>query len=193
MDSIQEYYKNTENALPHELTKEFIALGIQPSKGIELGTGAGRDSIYLIKNGWDMTCIDKENTEDLIKSKLSFSEIDKFNFKVATFEDLELYKNKLILANYSLPFCNKYKFEKVWNRIVESIEIDGYFVGNFFGINDSWKSIKEKMTFLEEKEVRELFNSFEIIKFEELEKDGKTGMGKIKHWHIYNVIARKIK
>lgn len=191
MDKIQEYYKNTENALPHELTKEFIKLGIQPSKGIELGAGAGRDSIYLIRNGWDMTCIDKENTEELIKNKLNNSEINKFNFRVTTFEQLELDKNKLILANYSLPFCNKYKFKEVWDKIVESIEIDGYFVGNFFGVNDSWKSIKEKMTFLEDKEVKELFNNFEIVKFEEIEKDGITGMGKTKHWHIYNVIAKK--
>ncbi len=33
--------------------------------------------------------------------------------------------------------------------------------------------------------------AFEIIHFNELEKDGKTGLGKMKHWHIYNVIAKK--
>ena len=38
-----------------------------------------------------------------------------------------------------------------------------------------------------------LFKGFEIIDFEEIEKDGKTGLGKIKHWHTYNIIARKIK
>ena len=34
-------------------------------------------------------------------------------------------------------------------------------------------------------------DSFDIIEFNELEKDGKTGLGKIKHWHIYNIIAKK--
>ena len=39
---------------------------------------------------------------------------------------------------------------------------------------------------------QELFkDSFEIIKFNEIEKDGMTGLGKMKHWHIYNVIAKK--
>ena len=28
-------------------------------------------------------------------------------------------------------------------------------------------------------------------KFKEIEKDGLTGLGKIKHWHIYDVIAKK--
>lgn len=40
-------------------------------------------------------------------------------------------------------------------------------------------------------EVKELFNDFEIIQFNEIEKDGLTGMGKKKHWHIIEVIGRK--
>ena len=48
------------------------------------------------------------------------------------------------------------------------------------------------MVFLSKEQVLELFkNSFEIIEFNEVEKDGKTGLGKMKHWHIYNVIAKK--
>ena len=69
----------------------------------------------------------------------------------------------------------------------------GYFVGNFFGINDSWVKIKEKMVFLSKEEVLTLFKNFEIIDFQEKEYDGKTGLGKIKHWHVYDVIAKKIK
>jgi hypothetical protein len=65
-------------------------------------------------------------------------------------------------------------------------------VGNFFGLKDSWVNIKEQMVFLSKEQVLELFeDSFEIVHFNEVEKDGKTGLGKMKHWHIYNVIARK--
>lgn len=72
-----------------------------------------------------------------------------------------------------------------------ALQVDGYFVGNFFGVKDSWVNIKEKMVFLEKEEVLKLFEQFEIIKFEEVEKDGRTGLGKMKHWHIYEVIAKK--
>ena len=59
-------------------------------------------------------------------------------------------------------------------------------------MRDSWVNIKEQMVFLSKEEVLELFkDSFEIIEFNEVEKDGKTGLGKMKHWHIYNVIAKK--
>lgn len=49
------------------------------------------------------------------------------------------------------------------------------------------------MTFLSKEEVGELFKDFEIIQFNEIEKDGLTGMGKKKHWNIIEVVARKNK
>lgn len=59
-------------------------------------------------------------------------------------------------------------------------------------MRDSWVNIKEQMVFLSKEQVLELFkDSFEIIEFNEVEKDGKTGLGKMKHWHVYNVIAKK--
>lgn len=65
-------------------------------------------------------------------------------------------------------------------------------MGNFFGLNDSWAEIKEQMVFLSKEQVLDLFKgSFKIIEFNEIEKDGKTGLGKMKHWQIYNVIAKK--
>ena len=69
----------------------------------------------------------------------------------------------------------------------------GYFVGNFLGLNDSWYKMNENMIFLSKNQVLDLFNKFEIVKFEEIEEDGKTGLGKLKHWHTYEIIAKKIK
>ena len=91
----------------------------------------------------------------------------------------------------SLPFCNKKDFEKLWDKIKKSIVEDGYFAGNLFGINDEWKDKKAEMTFFTKEKVLKLFNDFEIIEFKEIEKDGTTGLGKMKHWHIFNIIANK--
>ena len=69
---------------------------------------------------------------------------------------------------------------------------NGYFVGNFFGLNDSWTKIKKQMVFLSKEQILNLFkDSFEIIYFNEIEKNEKTGLGKMKHWHIYDIIAKK--
>ena len=47
------------------------------------------------------------------------------------------------------------------------------------------------MVFLYKQQVLDLFKEFEIIEFKEIEKDDLTGLGKMKHWHIFDVIARK--
>ncbi len=190
MRSIEKYYDNTKNAEPNYIVKEFIKLNVRPGNAVELGCGAGRDTVYLIKNGWNVLAIDKENVKSRIVEKLSKDELKKFKFSKQKFECIELEKNDLIVSNFSLSFCNKNDFEKLWNKIRNSILNDGYFVGNFFGNNDEWKNIKEEMTFLTKRQTIQLFKDFEIIKFKEVEKDGLTGSGKIKHCHIFNVIAK---
>lgn len=98
MRNIEKFYDNTKDAKPNNNVKKFIELKTETGNAIELGCGAGRDTIYLIKND---------------------------------------------------------------------------------------------MTFLSKEDVLRLFNDFEIISFKEIEKDMKTGLGKMKHWHIFDVIAKK--
>ena len=192
MKSIEEYYHRTINAKVNYNVKKFIELGIEPGNAVELGCGAGRDTIYLIRNGWNVLAIDRENVKPIIMTKLEEKELKQFKFLKQIFEDIELEKNNLVVANFSLPFCNKNNFKELWNTINDSILKDGYFVGNFFGENDEWKKTKEKMTFLTKKQVIELFKDFQIIEFDEIEKDNPTALGKMKHWHIFNVIAKKL-
>ncbi len=121
MGNIQEYYKNTENALPHPMVRKFINMNIKPTNAIDLGCGAGRDTIYLIKNGWKVLAIDKEDNQEIISSKLNNEEIKRFKFKRSNFENLELENNSLLVANFSIPFCNKCYFDSFWNKISNSI------------------------------------------------------------------------
>ena len=191
MKNIERYYKNTADAKPNYTVKKFIELNVEPGNAIELGCGAGRDTVCLIKNGWNVLAIDREDVESRIAAKLEAEELKQFKFLKQKFEDIELEKNNLVVANFSIPFCNKNDFKKLWNKIDDILLKDGYFVGNFFGDNDEWKITKKEMTFILKKKVIELFRNFEIIKFKEIEKDGLTGLGEMKHWHMFNVIAKK--
>lgn len=47
------------------------------------------------------------------------------------------------------------------------------------------------MTFLSKEQTLQLFKEFDIIHFKEIEKDGITGLGKTKYWHIFDIIAKK--
>jgi len=121
MGDIQKYYKNTQNALPNLMVKKFVDMNIKPKNAIDLGCGAGRDTIYLIKNGWNVVAIDKEDTQEIIVSKLDNEELKKFSFKCQDFENIELEKNNLVVANFSIPFCNKAYFSEFWIKLSNSI------------------------------------------------------------------------
>ena len=188
----EKFYDNTKNMEPNYTVRKFLKLNIEPGNAIELGCGAGRDTASLIKTGWNVLAIDREDVESRITARLSKEEQKKFKFSKQKFESIKLEKNNLVVANFSLPFCNKNNFKELWNKIDESILKDGYFVGNFFGDNDEWKNKKEEMTFLTKEQVLELFKNYEIIDFKEVEKDALTGLEKMKHLHIFNIIAKKI-
>lgn len=192
MKNIEKYYDNTKNAKANYTVRKFIELNVEPGNAVDIGCGAGRDTVCLIKKGWNVVAIDTENVESLITSKLSEKELKQFKFSRQKFEYIELEKNNLIVANFSLSFCNKNNFKKLWDKINDSILKEGYFVGNFFGVNDEWKKTKVEMTFLNKGQVIELFKDFKIIEFKEVEKDDFTGLGNMKHWHIFNVIAKKL-
>ncbi len=134
MENIKKYYENTENALPNPMVKKFIDMNIKPTNAIDLGCGAGRDTVYLIKNGWEVLSIDRENTKEIISKKLDSKEIEKFRFNSQNFEDIELERNNLLIANFSIPFCEKKYFNKFWNRIANSIIKERIFCWKFFWI-----------------------------------------------------------
>lgn len=185
------YYEKTKNSNIPENLRMFMNMKVEPGICIDLGCGAGRDSKFLIKNGWKVIAIDKEDTEKMIRSSLQEEEQNYLKFIKQDFENnIILQPCNLLVANSSLSFCNRKNFDDLWKKIVDSISKDGYFVGNFFGINDSWAN-RPNMVFFTKEEVIKLFSSFEIINFKEVAKNGKTALGVEKHWHVFNVIAKK--
>lgn len=184
-------YEVTKQMQANKNVKQIIKLNIKPGLAVDIGCGAGRDTIELIKNKWKVIAIDKEDVSKYIKEGLTELELKNFKFIKSNFEDVILEKNNLVIANNSLAFCSKRNFERVWDNIVNSIEKDGYFVGTFFGIKDSWLQTKNKMKFYSVEEINLLFKQFNIIELNEIEKDGISAIGECKHWHIYAVIAQK--
>ena len=134
MRNIEKFYENTKNAKPHDNVKRFIEIEKKRSNAIDLGCGAGRDTIYLLKNNWNVTAIDREDTKSIIESKLNTEELEKFKFICQDFENIKLNKSDLIVSNFSIPFCNKNYFNEFWNKIVYSINKGRIFCWKFFWI-----------------------------------------------------------
>ena len=134
MGNIEKFYENTKNAMPHDNIKRFVEIENKRGNAIDLGCGAGRDTIFLIKNGWNVTAIDREDTKSIIESKLNTEELEKFKFICQDFENIKLNKSDLIVSNFSIPFCNKNYFNEFWNKIVYSINKGRIFCCKFFWI-----------------------------------------------------------
>lgn len=132
MGNIEKFYENTKNAMPHDNIKKFIEMRTKNGNAVDLGCGAGRDTIFLIKNNWNVTAIDKEDTKSIIESSLNTEELERFYFLCQNFENLKIDKTDLIVSNFSIPFCNKDYFENFWNNIVDSIKIGRIFCRQFF-------------------------------------------------------------
>ena len=154
---------------------------------IDLGCGSGNETVYMIKNGIKVLAIDRQLNQDFILNRLSDSEKQLISFKKSSFEDVELPKTKLLTAFFSIPFCNPNNFDELWTKIYNSIEDNGYFVGQLFGDRDAWNVVESINTFSIDK-VKEYLKNYNIIKLEEIEYVRESDN---KMWHFYDIMAQK--
>ncbi|HVE76007.1 MAG TPA: class I SAM-dependent methyltransferase, partial [Actinomycetota bacterium] len=151
----------------------------------------GRGTLRLLSRGLKVTATDiSQEAIDLVRSKLPPGA--PVSLVCAPFQELELKLESydVVVACYSLFFLPLGEFEAFWSRVVASVRPGGLFAGEFLGVNDSWSD--RGLTLLDEPAVRRLFDSFEVLHFEEEDKDGHTSVGDDKHWHVFHVIARKV-
>ena len=94
------------------------------------------------------------------------------------------------MRGYAFPFNPPETFDAMFARLVASLKSGGVFVGQFFGVEDSWSNDK-KMTFHIKEQIAALLKGFTVSHFEETKKEGKTAMGQEKFWHVFNVIAAR--
>ena len=191
-DRWSNYYDVTAGRKPRDLFLQgFKAVPTSlPKVSTEVGFGAGNEVMYLLEKRWQVTAIDAEQEagDRLLKQVGDESNLD---IVIDTYENITFPIVSFVHAGYSLPFCHPRYFYDVWNNLVENISKNGIFSGQLFGVNDEWVNNKE-MTFFELKEVKELLEPFEILHLEETDKIRATATGAEKHWHIFDIIGKKV-
>jgi SAM-dependent methyltransferase len=191
------YYEKTAKGIAWDTLHEVLSLESKSSEpkerfAIDLGCGAGRDTLALLRRGWKVLAIDNQPTAiQCIRSNVPAKYRPQLRTRVASFERTSLPKCDLVNASYSLPFCSPEHFGPLWRKIVLSIRPGGRFSGHFFGLNDEWASLLD-MTFHSRREVKSLLRNFKIESFHEKEWEGKTSSGRRKHWHVFSVVVRKL-
>ena len=193
-----EYYANHTESKP-ALTllaglKYFNRKKLQfPKKSIDIGCGQGTDVAELLREGWDVIAVDKEaEAEQILLNKFSEFHGKKLITQVQKMENIIIPPITLVNASLSLPFCNPNNFPQLWNKITSSIIIGGIFCGQLFGNEDGWAS-NESMTFHHRKSLDDLFKNFRIHFLHEENSISNTSSGEEKNWHIFDLVAEKLK
>ena len=168
------------------------AASLVPRKGraLDLGCGAGRDTRYLLEQGFEVTAVDADANAMTI---LATFPQERLRAVRSSFGDLPFERYDLINAHFSLPFLPREQFYAVFGKVREALNPRGIFVGQFFGIHDQWNTPEQAstMTFLTREEALQALEGLDVIEFEEEDVDSVVADGSPKHWHVFHIIARR--
>jgi len=185
-----DFYKATKDNPHWPLLERAVSLLGHQGHALDLGCGAGRDTRYLLAQGWFVTAVDSDPHAIALLAELAQ---ERLRIVQSSFEHF-VYGNEvydLVSAQFSLPFNPRASFPSIFTRIKQSIKPGGLFTGQFFGIRDEWNTQGNDMTFLTQEQAEELLSDLKVREFTEEDKMGNTAAGVLKHWHVFHVIAQK--
>lgn len=193
------HYARTANLPAWHLTKKAVEK-IPYKKGMharDLGCGTGRDTKFLVKQGFHVTSVD--NNTKAIRCIETFKKVygltdTQLTTTQSTFDTFSFEKEKYdsVNASFSLPFNPPKTFDQTFSRMKNSIQKGGLFTGQLFGKEDEWSTTRKgHMTFHSSEEARTLFSDMKLIHFEEVKERKRSDDGKPKNWHYFHIIAQK--
>ncbi len=164
-------------------------------KAIDLGCGAGPGTEWLLLRGWTVLAQDADSdglrrTRDRAHALGPDAEA-RLTLVQSSFQDLELPKSEfdLALAMFSLIFMPREDFHAFWPNVTASLRPGGLFAGQFLGVHDEWTG--PDLTRLTRAEVDDLLKDYEVLKLEEVDRQGHDAFNREKHWHVFHIIARR--
>jgi SAM-dependent methyltransferase len=196
-DTWARYYQAVQGREPRALflvaLAAFEADGFDPAGGqaIDLGCGDGTETMALLARGWRVLAVDREPAAiERVLAGVPEEARPRLATQVASFDHAVLPAADFVYAGLSLPFCPPEHFPTVWERVAATVRPGGRFAGHLFGERDSWNGDATK-TFHTAVELQQCFAGFTIESLNEVENDRPTALGEPKHWHVYEVVARR--
>jgi trans-aconitate methyltransferase len=198
IDNWKAYYKKTGARQPRETLLYALenfeneqANNEQTLKAIDLGCGNGRDTVELLRRGWQVLAVDSQ--QSAIDGLLSRQEVDEnvlLETMTSRFEQITLPESDLINASFSLPLVSPLDFPDLWDRMLMSLAPGGRISCQLYGDRDSWVG-DPSITFFAHSAIDALLYPLDTEYFREEEEDSETPRGSQKHWHIYHLVVRR--
>jgi SAM-dependent methyltransferase len=188
------FFDDTATHEPRPLALAGLeAAGAPPPGGVavELGCGGGLDTIALLRAGWTVHAMDAspEGVRRTLARAADAGFGDRLTAEQATFEEYDVPAADFLYAGYSLPFCHPDSFPRVWEGLLAALRPGGALAVNLFGVHDTWAGTPG-MNFHTRDQVLELIADLDLIQLDEEDEDGDSLAGP-KHWHVFDVLARR--
>lgn len=162
---------------------------------LDLGSGTGRDTAELLRRGWRVLAVDAEAEaiEALRTRPEAVAASDRLETRVARFESIALPPCDLVNSSFALPLCGPREFPALWQRIRDALAPGGRIACQLFGPRDSFAGRADPPAIHDRAAVDQLASGFAVEMLEEEETDSVTPRGQNKHWHLFHVVARRVR
>lgn len=197
--SWDQYYQKHKGRKPKGLYVRAIELAEHSFSvdserlAVDLGSGAGIEANDMLHRSWRVLAIDREPAAiEALKEIVSPKFTNNLEVWCKSFEEIRFIPPcEFLYAYHTLPFCQANDIDRLWKLISDAIQPKGIFTGSFFGMNDEWVQSGKTIGTSKEK-LENYLQGFEIIHYHEIDEIGPTALDGPKHWHIIEIIARKI-
>lgn len=159
---------------------------------LDLGWGAGVETMWLLERGWTVHALDAdEHSLAALEQAVTDAETrSRLHTGTVNLNDLPtLPAADLVYAGYTLPFTGPTSFPRTWRTVRAALAPGAVLAVNLFGEHDSWAA-DGSGTFLTEADCRALLSDLDMLRFDVEDEDGTAFSGP-KHWHVFDVIARR--
>lgn len=160
-----------------------------PGLALDLGCGTGKSCLHLLERGYRVVAVEPHaGARTTLLARLpAGAPVEVVSDR---FQELAMPACDLAIAILSLFFMARSEFDAFWPRLVAALRPGGLFVGQVLGVRDTW--VADGCAAYTADEARSLFDAFEMLHWEEAERDSVTVQGDPKHWHVFHVVARKL-
>jgi len=164
-----------------------------PRFAVDLGCGAGRDARELLRAGWRVQAIDRE---PVAIERLRAATPDELRpALIGTVGDLatiEVPRCDLVNASLSLPFLAPAgTYWATWQRALAALPVGGRIAALLFGDHDE-STTDPSMTCPPPAEIRASLDAFDVEHWSEREEDTTTALGEPHHYHLVEVVGRRL-